>query len=201
MLGEEISVDEVFQEVKKDIQYYRSSGGGLTVGGGEPLHQPEFVAELLKQCRDEGIHTCIDTSGYADTKALEEVLPHVSLILFDLKHMDPTIHQKLTGRSNEPIIRNLEIIASRNIPTTIRVPVIPNFNDSDDNITAIARTIKGITQLSEVNLLPYHKYGVSKYKQLDRRYKLGGSEPPTDTKLKRLQDIFKSFGLNCKIQT
>jgi pyruvate formate lyase activating enzyme len=200
ILGNEMSVDEVFQEIKKDIQYYRSSGGGVTIGGGEPLQQPEFVATLLKHCRDEGIPTCIDTSGYADTEALEEVLPHVSLILYDLKHMDPIVHQKFTGRSNEPIIRNLELITTREIPTIIRVPVIPGFNDSDENITAIARTVIGMNHLIEVNILPYHKYGLSKYKQLDRRYKLSKLEPPTDMKLKRLQEIFESFGLNCRIQ-
>jgi len=200
LVGNEMSVDEVFQEVRKDVQYYRSSGGGVTIGGGEPLQQPAFVAALLKQCQDEGIHTCIDTSGYADTEALEEVLPHVSLMLFDLKHMDPIVHRKLTGRSNEPIIRNLELITAREIPTIIRVPVIPGFNDSDEDITAIARTVTGMNHLSEVNLLPYHKYGFSKYKQLDRRYKLRGLEPPTDMKLKRLQEIFESFGLNCQIK-
>lgn len=200
ILGNEMSVDKVFQEIQKDIQYYRSSGGGVTIGGGEPLQQPEFVATLLKQCRDEGIHTCIDTSGYADTEALEKVLPHVSLILYDLKHMDPVIHRKFTGRSNEPIIRNLEIITTKEIPTIIRVPVIPGFNDSDENITAIAHTVLGMKHVSEVNLLPYHKYGLSKYKQLDRRYKLSELEPPTDIKLKRLQEIIESFGLSCRIQ-
>jgi pyruvate formate lyase activating enzyme len=114
--------------------------------------------------------------------------------------MNPTIHRKFTGRSNEPIIRNLEVITAREIPTIIRVPVIPGFNESDEDITAIAHTVTRMKQLSEVNLLPYHKYGFSKYKQLDRQYKMRGSEPPTDMRLERLLEIFESFGLNCRIQ-
>jgi pyruvate formate lyase activating enzyme len=200
LIGNEISVDEVFQEIRKDIQYYRSSGGGVTVGGGEPLQQPAFVAALLKRCQDEGIHTCIDTSGYADTSALEKVIPHVSLILYDIKYIDPIVHRKLTGRSNGPIIRNLELIAKRKIPTIIRVPVIPGFTDTDENITAIAQIVTRMKHLGEINLLPYHKYGMSKYKQLDRRYKLNDLESTTDMKLQKLKEIFEAFGLNCQIK-
>ena len=193
-----MSLDEAFQELYKDMQYYRDSGGGVTVSGGEPLYQPEFVATLLKQCRDAGIHTCVETCGYSDGSALEKILPYVDLILFDLKHMDPIAHRKLTMCSNEPIIRNLELIVARGTPVIIRVPLITGLNDSDEDVTAIARTIGNMKHLNEVNLLPYHKFGMGKYKMLDRRYKLSKLVRPTELKLQRVKEIFESFGIDCK---
>lgn len=200
VFGNEMPVEEVFQEIRRDIQYYQISGGGVTAGGGEPLYQPDFVAALFKRCQDEGIHTCLDTCGCATTAAVDKVLPYTSLVLFDLKCMDPTTHQKLTGRSNKLINRNLELIVARGTPLIIRVPIIPGFNDSDEEVTAIARTVADMNHLNQVNLLPYHKFGTGKYKMLDRRYKLGELAPPTDTKLRRAKEIFESFGINCVIR-
>lgn len=200
VLGEERSVEEVFQEIKRDIDYYRGSGGGMTASGGEPLYQPDFVAALFKKCEGGDIHTCLDTCGYAATAALDKVLPYTRLVLFDLKCVDPIAHRKLTMRSNEQIIRNLELIAAREIPVIIRVPIITGFNDSHEEVIAIARTIAGMNNLNQVNLLPYHKFGISKYKMLDRRYKLGELSPPTDTELQRVKKIFESFEINCEIR-
>lgn len=200
LFGKEMFVEEVFQEIQKDIQYYQGSGGGITLSGGEPLYQPEFTTALLKLCRDRGIQTCIDTSGYSEVRELEKVLPYTSLVLFDLKHMDPITHQKLTAFSNKPIIRNLELIVSRDVPVIVRVPIIPGLNDSSEELTAIARTVAGINHLSEVNLLPYHKYGIGKYQMLDRRYKLIQLVPPTDMELQKAKEIFESFGIYCEIK-
>ncbi len=199
VIGKEVSVEEVFDEIIRDIDYYRDSGGGVTVSGGEVLFQPAFTAALLKRCRDAEIHTCVDTSGYGDTTSLEKILPYTSLVFFDLKHMDPSAHKELTGHSNELIIHNLEFIAAWGTPVVIRVPIIPGLNDSEEEITAIARTVSGITESTKVNLLPYHKFGMGKYKMLDLEYKLGELANPTDEKLQRAKQIIESFGLDCEI--
>lgn len=199
IMGKEMSVEEVFDVLKKDIDYYQNSGGGITVSGGEVLSQPEFVTALLKRCRDSGIHTCLDTSGYGDTSALESILPYTSLVYFDLKHADPVAHRELTGVSNELIIRNLEFIVANGTPVVIRVPIVPGLNDSDKEITDIAQTVAGITKSSKVNLLPYHRFGMSKYKMLDLEYKLSELAYPTNEKLQRAKEIVESFGLTCEI--
>ena len=198
-IGREMSVDEVFDELVRDIDYYRDSGGGVTVSGGELLFQPEFTTALLKRCQDAGMHTCIDTTGYGDTAALERMLPHTSLVLFDIKHMDPVKHKELTGHSNELILQNLKLIVSRGVPVVVRVPVIPGVNDSDQGITAIARAVAGLSKSIPVNLLPYHRFGMGKYKMLDQQYKLGELVPPTSEKLEGAKQIFESLGLHCEI--
>ncbi|MDA8235059.1 MAG: glycyl-radical enzyme activating protein [Clostridia bacterium] len=199
IIGKEMSVEEVFIEVMRDIEYYQNSGGGITVSGGEVLTQPEFAANLLKKCRDAGMHTCLDTSGYGDTGALKKILPYTSLVLFDLKHMDPTAHHKLTGQSNELILRNLQVIVESGVPVMIRVPIIPGLNDSEENIKAIARTVSGMTTAPRIDLLPYHRYGMGKYKMLDLEYQLADIARPSDEQLDRAKEIVESYGLGCEI--
>jgi pyruvate formate lyase activating enzyme len=199
IFGEEMSVEEVLQEVEKDISYYQNSGGGVTASGGEPLYQSDFVAALFKLCQDRGIHTCLDTSGYAATTALDKVLKHTSLVLFDLKHMDSATHRKLTNKGNDSIIRNLELIVARGTPLIIRLPLIPGHNNSDEAIRAIARHVAGMNQSKKVEILAYHRFGVGKYKMLDRQYKLGQLTSPTDTELQQAKEIFGSLGVNCEV--
>jgi len=199
VFGKEMSTEEVMEEIRKDIQYYRESGGGMTVSGGEPLLQVDFVMELLKRCQEEGIHTCLETCGYASRESLGKVLPYAMLVLYDMKHIDPVVHRRLTGFSNKIIIRNLKFIVSMGIPLIIRMPLIPGFNDSDEVITGIARAITSINKLKEIELLSYHNYGTGKYKMLDRHYKLEKLQRPEDAKLKRAKEIIDSFGINCEI--
>jgi pyruvate formate lyase activating enzyme len=199
VLGKEMSLEEVMAEIRKDTHFYKESGGGVTVSGGEPLCQANFVAEFLKSCQEEGIHTCLDTSGYVSRESLQKVLPYTSLVLFDMKHIDPVAHRRLTGFSNKLIINNLKFIASERIPLIIRMPLIPGYNDSDEVITGIARLISSIDASKEIDLLPYHNYGTGKYKMLDRHYKLEKLQRPEDLKLKRAKEIIDSFGVNCEI--
>jgi pyruvate formate lyase activating enzyme len=194
-----MSVKEVFAEINRDKEYYLNSGGGVTVSGGELLSQPEFTAALLKRCREAGIHTCIDTSGYGDKSALEKILPYTSLVYYDLKHMDADAHRKLTGHSNETILHNLETIIAAGTPVVIRVPVIPGLNDSEEELTAMARTVAGMMKQAKVHLLPYHAYGKGKYKMLDRDYQPGELARPTEEKLRGAKEIFESFGINCEV--
>jgi pyruvate formate lyase activating enzyme len=196
--GEKKSVEEVYREVIRDKPFYQNSGGGITASGGEPLLQVDFVAELFKRCRENNIHTCLDTCGYADADAWRKVLPYTNLVLYDLKLMNPSAHFKWTGKSNVKVLRNIKLAAASGVPVIARIPVIPGINDSKENMEATARFCTG-TGINEVNLLPYHRFGESKYAMLDRRYHLYKLSRPEHRELEKLAGIFKSAGLNCKI--
>ena len=198
--GKEMTVGEVFKQVGRDLQYYIRSNGGVTVSGGEPLMHADFTGELLKKCQREGIHTCIETCGFATTEQLNKVLPFVSLFLYDLKHMDSLTHEELTGSTNAPILRNLKFIASKEVPLIIRIPLIPTLNDSIENLNAIADTVAGLNKSIGVEVMPYHNYGENKYEMLDRPYLLKDLERPSEEKLKETEDIFKSRGVDCLIR-
>jgi len=197
--GNEMSVEEVFKEIIKDIEYYRNSGGGVTASGGEPLGQPDFVTALFRRCRDAGIHTTLDTSGCASSGALEKVLPYTSLVLFDVKHSDNTVHQKWTGRSNKQIVRNLRLVGMKGTPLLVRVPLIPGVNNSVEELKSIASLAASCLKEPKINLLPYHRYGSGKYKMLDRKYRLEALVRQPDPEIQRAKEIVESTGINCEI--
>ena len=200
IFGEKMSTVEVFQQVKKDADFYRNSGGGITVSGGDPLSQPDFVAALFRLCLDKGIDTCIETCGLTSIKALEKVLKYTSLVLFDIKLTDPAAHRKWTGRSNETVFRNLGLAVARGIPLVIRVPLIPGINDSEEELRNIARRVAGVLKKSgKVDLLPYHKFGVGKYQMLDRKYQLEELATLTDAQVQKARQLFESFGFECEV--
>jgi pyruvate formate lyase activating enzyme len=199
MSGKKMTVDEVFKIVKKDADYYEASGGGVTCSGGEILMQPEFVAELFKRSRQAGYHTCADTSGFGDPAAMEKILEHASLVYFDLKHLDPAEHMKYTGVSNDLILKNLELVVKKGVPVVIRVPLIPGYNNSDENLKALAKTVSEIAQGAPVNILPYHRYGANKYRMIDMTYQLDNVPELTQQELDHARSIIESFGLKCDI--
>lgn len=196
--GEKKSVEEVYREVIRDKPFYQNSDGGITASGGEPLLQADFIAELFKRSRENNIHTCLDTCGYAHADAWRKVLPYTSLVLYDLKLMDPSAHLKWTGKSNIKILRNLKLVAASGVPVVVRIPVIPGINDSKEKMEAAARFCTG-NGINVVNLLPYHRFGEGKYAMLDRRYHLRKLSRPDLYELEKLAGIFKSGGFNCKI--
>jgi pyruvate formate lyase activating enzyme len=198
LFGTPMSVEEVLSEIRKDAQYYQSSGGGVTLSGGEPLSQPEFARSLLLRCKNEGFHTCVETTGYASTDVLETVLEQSSLVLFDIKVVDPIIHENLTNRSNSLIIHNLERITLKGIPVIIRVPLIPTLNDSDEQLKAFAQKAKDLG-IKQIHILPYHKFGITKYQQLDREYKLNDLNRPDSEKLLKAKINVESLGIGCEI--
>ncbi|MDY7037856.1 MAG: glycyl-radical enzyme activating protein [Thermodesulfobacteriota bacterium] len=169
-VGMHISVEEVMREVKADEIFYNNSGGGLTVSGGEPLIQWRFVNKLLKECQIEGINTAIETSGYTSKEIFEEALSYIDLVLFDVKHLTPMAHKKGTGRSNKRILENLYLVSNM-ARIWLRFPIIPGYNDTEENIHDVIDLAKNIGA-EKVSLLPYHDYGAIKYKQLGRRYSL-----------------------------
>lgn len=199
MSGTKMTVEEVYNVVKRDMDYYRLSGGGLTCSGGEILMQADFVAELFKRCRKNGIHTCADTSGFGSQQDMEIILAYADLVYYDLKHMDPAEHKKLCGQSNDLILKNLALVVEKAIPIVIRVPLIPGYNDSDENITAIAKTVAELNKGISVNILPYHRYGENKYRMIDMKYRLKDVKYPTEKELDKAKQIIESFGLKCEI--
>ena len=199
LVGRHMTVEELFNEVKRDSHYFRRSNGGVTVGGGEPAMQYEFVAEFLKSLRQLYIHTAIETCGYVHRERLEMLLQHVDLVYFDLKHMDALAHKELTGVSNKRILGNARLVSSSN-PLVIRIPVVPGCNDSDENILATGRFAAELgTNLQWVELLPYHKIGAQTYRRLGRKYALENVEPPDEGTMIRLKEIGESCGIQTQI--
>ena len=197
--GRRMSAQEAFAVVKRDAVYYKASGGGCTCSGGEILSQPGFVRELFSLCRDAGIHTCADTSGFGSPEALEAVMEYADLFYFDIKQPDPAKHRECTGTDNDVILRNLRTVYSRGIPVTVRVPLIPGYNDSAEDLEALARTVNELAPGSPVNLLPYHRYGASKYRMLGREYPLEGLAELTEEQKQRAAETVRGFGLECII--
>lgn len=169
LVGRYVTVDEVMQEVIRDTKYYRNSGGGVTLSGGDPIAQPEFALSLLKSCKEAGLHTAIDTCGYATWESIEKLLEYTDLVLYDIKCMAPKKHREATGKSNNVILENARRIAKVK-PTRIRVPIIPNFNDSVEEVRAIVHLVKTDLPPLDIDLLPYNKLGENKYERLGRRF-------------------------------
>jgi len=185
-VGNWMTVEEVLGQVLADKIFYQNSGGGLTISGGEPLLQGEFVTELCKQGKEEGIHITLDTSGYGSWIVMEKVLRYVDLVLFDIKHMDSMKHKEGTEVGNELILSNLKKTASL-CRIWIRIPLIPKFNDSDWEIEEVTKFVSELN-VEKVSILPYHEWGVSKYAKLGRVYQLAGTSLPIE---EHLADIVK----------
>lgn len=160
--GKQMTVDGVLRELEGEKDYYIATGGGVTVSGGEPLFQPEFTAAVFFAARQQGIHTCLDTSGYASRKALELVLPFTDLVLFDYKATGAALHRKLTGVDPTLILQNLEYLRQRETAIILRCPMVPEINDSLEHFEAIARLADGSASIKQVDILPYHHWGRGK---------------------------------------
>lgn len=189
-----MSVREVVDVIEKDLSFYEKSSGGVTFSGGEPTLQIGFLRALLKASRKLGIHTAMETSGHVDWDELVSVLPLVDLVLYDVKHLDPEIHMKLTGSTNQTVLDNLRRIAAAGKPPVIvHVPVIPGRNDSEANMDALAKLLEGLG-IQGIEFLPFHKLGSHEYEELGMRYPLeevGELEPE---RLEAIKAIFRSRG-------
>ena len=195
--GRYMEVKEVFDEVMKDEAFYKNSGGGITVSGGEPLMQGEFVTQLLEMSKKEGLHTALDTSGYASWEIMERVLNFVDLVLFDIKHLDSEEHKRTTGVGNELILENLKK-TSRIRSIWLRMPLISGFNDSESYIENIALLGKRIGA-EKISLLPYHEGGKSKCEQLGRFYEFSGAMAPGDEHIDYLKQVIETAGIKASV--
>lgn len=196
-VGNYMSADEVLKEVVTDILFYKHSQGGVTFSGGEPLYQWEFASEVLRQCKEQGIHTALDTSGYVDWEIMNQVLEYVDLALFDIKHMDPIRHKEGTGVDNALILENAVRTAGK-VATWIRYPVITDYNDSESDIRELAEFTAKMP-IEKVSLLPYHNWGEQKYQRLGKGYPLKNTPLPTDEKLQKLKEIIESYKIKVTI--
>jgi pyruvate formate lyase activating enzyme len=193
-VGSRQSSVEVMKEIEKDMVFYQESRGGVTFSGGEPLMQSEFLEELLVACMKKGIHTAVDTCGYAEPSALKRVMDLVDLWLFDLKVMDDGRHTEYTGVSNELVLDNLRTLARRKKDVIIRFPVVPGATDDEQNLEAIAAKMTEL-KLKRIDLLPYHVIARNKYLKLEREYYLKDLEPPHDGRIQEVREFFEGKGL------
>jgi len=197
-VGKEISVEELITEILKDRVFYEESNGGVTFSGGEPLMQPKFLAEALKQSKSSGIHTTVDTSGYSSIENIKSTAADTDLFLFDLKLMNDDLHQKYTGVSNQLILKNLLELDELNKKIIIRIPIIPEITDTDENLLAIRGFISYLKNVVEVNLLPYHRTGEGKYVKYGKDNKMKETKSPDAERLANIKQLFSK--LNCKVK-
>lgn len=197
--GRRFTPEELFNEVAKDEAFYRRSGGGVTMGGGEPSMQAPFVQAFLSLCRSHGMHTAMETCAHAPWENFAPLLDELDLVYIDLKHMDANCHSAWTGVSNRIILDNIQKAARQN-DLILRIPVIPGFNDDEDNISQSAAFVKLLGErVLRLELLPYHLLGVSHYAELDRDDALSTLQPPAEESMERLCGIARSFGINAEI--
>ena len=201
VIGRDVTVEEVMETVEKDRPYYRRTGGGLTLSGGESLCQPEFARDLLHAAKEWGISTALESMGCAKYETIEQILPYLDQYLLDIKHMDPEKHKEYTGKRNDLMLENAKkIAASHMTELSIRVPVIPGFNDTPQEIRAIAAYTKELGNVRRMHLLPYHRLGQDKYAGLGRPYLMGNVEPPTNEKMQELLEVAQATsGIECQI--
>ncbi|MEM3650871.1 MAG: glycyl-radical enzyme activating protein [Candidatus Jordarchaeaceae archaeon] len=197
-IGKKMTLEEIVKEVVQDEIFYRNSGGGITVSGGEPLYQAKFTLNLLRECKNRGLHTALDTTGHAKWEVLDEISNYTDLVLFDIKHLDSEIHQKGTGVGNELILKNLDKILKKGATVWARVPIIPNFNNSSQYIETLAKFLSK-KPFQKISILNYHEWGKHKYKLLDRKYPLTGTQPLSEEKLKEIKRIIESYGMEVTI--
>lgn len=195
MAGQEMTVEEVMEEVKKDMAFYRNSGGGVTFSGGEPLLQKDFVNALLIESKKNGLHTTIDTAGHVPWEVFEEILPYVDLFLFDIKVVEKEKHRKPTGVKNDIIIKNLKKLVKNKTNLWIRIPVIPNLNDSVEQMQLTAKFVKGLNSGCMVEFLAFNPLAEGKYESLGLTYPAKGYPITPDKQMQQFVEIFQSSGI------
>lgn len=199
IIGRDVTVEEVMETVMRDLPFYRRSGGGLTLSGGESLCQPEFAAALLRAAKENGLNTALESTACADYRDIERLLPYLDLYLLDIKHMDSNKHKAFTTQPNELILENARKLARQTKRLIVRVPVVPTFNDTPEEIAAIAEFAATLRSVREIHLLPYHRLGQDKYEGLGRDYTLKEILPPSDEKMQLLLEAAQKSGLKCQI--
>ena len=186
--GKTVTVDDVTYEILKDREFYKNSSGGVTLSGGECMLQIDFLEKVLKKCKDNGIHTAVDTAGLVPYESFEQILPYTDLFLYDVKCYDSDKHQKFTQAPNELILSNLKKLLKANKTVWVRIPIIPTVNDTEEEMLAIKAFLYSCGTPEKIELLPYHATGEHKYTALNRQ-----AQPffvPSEKKMTQLKKIF-----------
>jgi len=193
--GAIFSVEEAIKEVLKDEIFYRRSGGGITLSGGEPTYQFQFSKSLLMQLKKKGIHTAVESCGFVKWERFKEVLKYVDTLLIDIKHMDSQKHRLFTGKSNVQILENIKLAKKNDLcEILIRYPVIPAYNDSMDNIKSMINFMKE-TGLEKIDIFPFHKLGEHEYEELGREYPMKNIEVPSEERIEEIKEYFRTKGI------
>jgi pyruvate formate lyase activating enzyme len=199
LIGRNVDVNEVSAIVMQDSLFYQNSGGGVTFTGGEPTFQPAFLTALTKQLKRLGVHIVIETCGMFTWDAIEEAFLLVDIVYLDIKHIDDVKHRTVIGESNTVILKNARQINKMNKPFRIRVPLIPGFNDSMEEFSSIVRFAAGLNNLEKIQILPYHKYGVAKYRRIGREYTLPELDPPSKDLIEKLITLAETCKVHCTL--
>jgi glycyl-radical enzyme activating protein len=199
--GRSYTIDELMKILLRDQSYWGDQGG-VTFSGGEPLLQEDFLLEVLRKCRSHYIHTAVETCAHIDEETIVRILPWIDWLIIDIKHMNTAVHRKHTGTGNELILNNVQAIASSDWDgrLIIRVPIVPDCNDDIENLEATAAFVRGL-HLKEVNLLPFHRLGSTKYEQLGLIHRCSEVVPPSTEEMIACRRIFTSAGLHCYIDS
>lgn len=192
-------ISRLMAEIEKDRIFYDDSGGGVTFSGGEPLSQPELLFRLLDQCREREIHTCVDTSGYADAKFLSSLAEKADLILYDIKVMDARAHETLTGKPVFSVLDNLRRLSDQKASTCMRFPLIPGMTDTEANITGVMSFLEKDTIFRKIHILPFHKAGEGKYEVLKLKNPMKEIKPPSPERVAKVKEEFESHGFQVMI--
>jgi pyruvate formate lyase activating enzyme len=213
LIGKYMTVDEVMEEILRDRMFYETSSGGVTLSGGEPVLQPQFAKVILMQCKEQGLHTAIETCGNYQWQQLESVLPFTDLIMMDLKTIDPIKHKSACGDSNEQILANAKRLALTDKPTIFRTPIVPTINDTFEDVGAIVKFVRNLVELRlkhnngqgrwaeiQFELLPFHRLAADKYRSLGLEYRARNLEPPTKERMQELAKIAEIEGVEVLVK-
>ncbi|HHT96282.1 MAG TPA: pyruvate formate lyase-activating protein [Clostridiales bacterium] len=194
--GEEYTVEQLMDEIRKYKSYMEFSGGGVTFTGGEPLMQAEFILEVVKRCKQEGISVALDTSGFIWNNYVQEVLKYTDIVLLDIKSYDPLVYKTVTGVSLAPTLKLLEYLREENIETWVRIIIVPNLMDDLESIRELSNYLDDFTNVSKIELLGFHKMGEYKWKELGMEYQLYDTPEPTKELMNKVKEILKTNGKN-----
>ena len=189
----ELSPEDALKEVLKVKAFIRN--GGITISGGEPLLQPDFILELFKLCKAEGIHTAIDTSGYLLNDKIKEVLKYTDLVLLDIKHINPDKYEKLTARPLEPTLHFIDYLTETDKPIWVRYVLVPGYSNDETDLHQWAKYVSTMPTVKRVDILPFHQMGIHKWEQIGAKYQLKEVLPPTKEEVDQAENIFRSYGL------
>ncbi len=198
-VGRQVTVEQVLKEVEKDSVFYDQSGGGVTISGGEPLAQPDFLLALLTACKERGFHTAVDTSCCGKRETLQSILDLTDLFLCDIKHLDPQKHHEFTGADNSLILDNIRWLSRNARQIIIRIPVITGFNASTKVIEAIGQFIQNLKKIKQIDLLPYNSGGLVKAERLGKSEPMFRSSRPSEQQMQEFAQQLRQMGFTVTV--